>query len=124
MLLVFTEYNTGTSGHISVTLFKYGSRVTTAMRGANEEDPLGVVPVSHFKSSGDANSTADLDRSPKMSDVFSWQHIKYTVPVDGHKHRRLLDTISGYVAPQKLTALMGESGAGKVGDYLPAKFLC
>jgi len=28
-------------------------------------------------------------------------------------HRKLLDDVSGYVAPGKLTALMGESGAGK-----------
>ena len=28
---------------------------------------------------------------------------------------RLLDEVSGFVAPGKLTALMGESGAGKVG---------
>jgi ATP-binding cassette subfamily G (WHITE) protein 2 (SNQ2) len=35
------------------------------------------------------------------------------VPVSGGK-RQLLDDISGYVVPGKLTALMGESGAGKV----------
>src|SRR5258708_23820963 len=30
------------------------------------------------------------------------------------RSRRLLEDVSGYVAPGKLTALMGESGAGKV----------
>jgi len=33
--------------------------------------------------------------------------------IGGGERRRLLDNISGYVAPGKLTALMGESGAGK-----------
>ncbi|KAG6805906.1 ATP-binding cassette multidrug transporter pdr12 [Arthromyces matolae] len=47
-----------------------------------------------------------------MKDVFSWQHLKYTVPVSGG-HRVLLDDVSVYVVPGKLTALMGESGAGK-----------
>ena len=32
--------------------------------------------------------------------------------------RKLLDNISGFVAPGKLTALMGESGAGKVSYFL------
>lgn len=45
-----------------------------------------------------------------MTDVFSWQHVQYVVPVGGGQHKRLLDDVSGYVAPGKLTALMGESG--------------
>ena len=48
-----------------------------------------------------------------MTDVFSWQHMQYVVPLGKGEHRRLLDDVSGYVAPGKLTALMGESGAGK-----------
>ena len=52
--------------------------------------------------------------APAMTDVFSWQHLEYTVPLSDGTQRRLLDDISGYVAPGKLTALMGESGAGKV----------
>jgi len=39
--------------------------------------------------------------------------MEYTVPLSNGEHRRLLDDVSGYVAPGKLTALMGESGAGK-----------
>lgn len=47
------------------------------------------------------------------TDIFSWQHLSYTVPIAGHEDRKLLSDLSGYVAPGKLTALMGESGAGK-----------
>ena len=32
--------------------------------------------------------------------------------------RQLLDDVSGYVAPGKLTALVGSSGAGKVCIYI------
>ena len=51
---------------------------------------------------------------PPMSDVFTWRHLQYDVRVGKGETRRLLQDISGYVAPGKLTALMGESGAGKV----------
>ncbi|KAJ3538407.1 hypothetical protein NM688_g6524 [Phlebia brevispora] len=48
-----------------------------------------------------------------MTDIFSWQHINYTIPLGGGKHKELLEDVSGYVAPGKLTALMGLTGAGK-----------
>jgi ATP-binding cassette subfamily G (WHITE) protein 2 (SNQ2) len=54
-----------------------------------------------------------MKQQKPMTDVFTWRNMKYTVPVAGGE-RLLLDDVSGYVAPGKLTALMGESGAGKV----------
>lgn len=51
---------------------------------------------------------------PPMSDVFTWRHLQYDVRIGKGETRRLLEDVSGYVAPGKLTALMGESGAGKV----------
>ena len=43
------------------------------------------------------------------SDVFMFQNVSYDVPTkDGMT--RLLNNVNGYVAPGKLTALMGESG--------------
>jgi ATP-binding cassette subfamily G (WHITE) protein 2 (SNQ2) len=54
-----------------------------------------------------------LTEQPKMTNVFSWEHLHYHVKAGG-ENRTLLDDVSGYVAPGKLTALMGESGAGKV----------
>jgi len=51
---------------------------------------------------------------PESGDVLTWQNVNYVVPVaDGE--RKLLDDVSGYAVSGKLTALMGESGAGKVG---------
>ena len=38
--------------------------------------------------------------------------VSYTVPVKGG-HRKLLNSVNGYVRPGTLTALMGASGAGK-----------
>lgn len=54
-----------------------------------------------------------ISEQPKMTNVFSWQHLSYHVMLSGEK-KQLLEDVSGYVAPGKLTALMGESGAGKV----------
>lgn len=56
--------------------------------------------------------------APEMTDLFSWQHLNYVVPVGHGETRQLLNDVSGYVAPGKLTALMGESGAGKVRNKL------
>lgn len=60
-----------------------------------------------------AGAKTVLFAQPPMSDIFSWQHVKYTVPISGEDDRQLLSDVAGYVAPGKLTALMGESGAGK-----------
>ena len=55
----------------------------------------------------------DIASAPAMNDNFTWQHVRYTVPIAGQDDRMLLSDVSGYVVPGKLTALMGESGAGK-----------
>lgn len=55
-----------------------------------------------------------LREAPKMTNTFSWQHVNYVISTGGGKTRKLLDDVSGFVSPGKLTALMGESGAGKV----------
>ncbi len=44
--------------------------------------------------------------------VFAWKDVNYDVLIKGNP-RRLLNNVSGFVAPGKMTALMGESGAGK-----------
>ena len=47
----------------------------------------------------------------KVTKTFSWRHLNHTVSVSGERWL-LLDDVSGFVAPGKLIALMGESGAG------------
>ena len=60
------------------------------------------------------NDSGDSISVPMMTDVFTWKNVEYNVTIKKGETRRLLDNISGFVAPGKLTALMGESGAGKV----------
>jgi ATP-binding cassette, subfamily G (WHITE), member 2, SNQ2 len=77
----------------------------------DEESGKNVSPDVVEK---DRNESGDSISVPMMSDVFTWRHVEYDISLGKGETRRLLDDISGYVAPGKLTALMGESGAGKV----------
>lgn len=58
------------------------------------------------------------EREQDLSDLihtrkpFTWEKVRYTVPVSGGQ-KLLLDDVYGYVKPGELTALMGSSGAGK-----------
>jgi ATP-binding cassette subfamily G (WHITE) protein 2 (SNQ2) len=76
----------------------------------------GHVP-DHLEGGGTATAEElqqTLSKSEDLAakDVFSWQHVDYTIPIDGGT-RKLLDDVQGYVKPGTMTALMGESGAGK-----------
>lgn len=68
------------------------------------------------------NNSGDSISVPVMADVFTWRHLEYDVPIGKGETRRLLEDISGFVAPGKLTALMGESGAGKVRRYATVRW--
>lgn len=121
-LLLFTEYNTGSSGESSVILFKRGSKADVVKEAAaavgddEEKDQVkaGGLPDEKEMAAADAEAKEALAEQPKMTDVFSWRGINYVIPGAGGESKKLLDDVSGYVAPGKLTALMGESGAGKV----------
>ncbi|KAG2006802.1 multidrug resistance protein 1, variant 2 [Coprinopsis cinerea AmutBmut pab1-1] len=85
---------------------KDGESGKDGKNGKDGEKRAGVIDVEAVEAQ-DA-----LKEQPKMTNVFSWDHLRYIVSVAGEK-KVLLDDVSGYVAPGKLTALMGESGAGK-----------
>lgn len=109
------------AGETVVAIFKRGSAAPENLaRPANAGDEEKAQPPAE---SGPARSKEVAPLAPLKNDtVFSWQHLDYSVPIPGGQQRQLLNDISGYVVPGKLTALMGESGAGKVSitryDYL------
>jgi len=73
-----------------------------------------VYPPQEERENPVADSEKERSALPdKMMDIFSWQHINYTLPTERGDDRQLLSDVSGFVAPSKLTAPMGESGAGK-----------
>lgn len=81
----------------------------------NEKAPEG--DDSATVTEGEKKKDAALKEQPKMTNTFSWQNINYVISVGGGRKQKLLDDVSGFVSPGKLTALMGESGAGKVSIY-------
>jgi ATP-binding cassette subfamily G (WHITE) protein 2 (SNQ2) len=125
ILLIFTELNTGTAGQTSVITFKRGTSPSVVQDSASDEDDEkalqnnhGTVASEKSRPEVELESAKPLAEQQTMTVNFSWQNIKYVVPVSGGEHRQLLDDVSGYVSPGKLTALMGESGAGKVHHVL------
>lgn len=84
-------------------LFKRGSRSPVIQEATDEEKGKEVVSEK-AASSNDTEVEKALDGTPAMHDVFTWRHLEYVVPVGGGNTRKLLDDISGYVAPGKLTA--------------------
>lgn len=113
LLLIFSEFNTASEGDVSMVLFKRGAHAPILAEDNADEEKTGNSAQSIDTATNKEAAKEALAKQPRMSDIFSWQHMQYTVPVP-EGQRRLLDDVSGYVAPGKLTALMGESGAGKV----------
>lgn len=123
--LAFTEITSGAAESRSVVQFKRGAKNVPR----NTTSPQDVETNEGGR--GDASQTGENDgqslqvaedslkKSLKTTDIMSWVHLTYHVSVSGGERRRLLNDISGWVVPGKLTALMGESGAGKVSSRLP-----
>lgn len=115
--LYATERKGDAEPGVAVLVFKRGAKgVGSSIAGSQDEEKQAIAEAgAQEKNSTDGTSSeVNEDENPVVAsdDVFSWQHLNYDIPYHGQT-RRLLDDISGLVAPGKLTALMGESGAGK-----------
>ncbi|CAL1709796.1 unnamed protein product [Somion occarium] len=112
--LIFTEINTKSAGASATVVFKRGSKAHVAKQGSSDEEKIhsgATTPDQEGNASEEAKKAISDTRA--MHDIFSWQHLSYVVPLPGDGTRMLLNDVSGYVAPGKLTALVGASGAGK-----------
>jgi ATP-binding cassette subfamily G (WHITE) protein 2 (SNQ2) len=104
-------------------LFKRGTKTPIVHEDQEKADVVDEekgVPESRDptdKMRNESGTTSVDVAVPMMSDVFTWRHLQYDVRIGKGETRRLLEDVSGYVAPGKLTALMGESGAGKVSRF-------
>jgi len=124
--LFMTELNSGSAEFRSVVEFKRGAKKVpkTTASPRDVESTGGDTPTSIRSEEKKEQRTKEVENSLvsslKTTDIMSWVHLTYHVNVGGGERRRLLNDVSGWVVPGKLTALMGESGAGKVGPL----FLC
>jgi len=107
------------SGETNLILFKRGTKAPVVRRPQEKADVTdeekGIPELRDAMEMRGESGTSTMDVGiPTMSDIFTWRHLEYDVQLGKGETRRLLEDVSGYVAPGKLTALMGESGAGKV----------
>ncbi|KAF9027004.1 ABC transporter [Hymenopellis radicata] len=104
---LFSEYNTSLASDNSTVMYRRGGQ--HAVRGPEKHDEEFGFSSTTAQAKPIDHGTAPIARS---NDLFSWFGLNYTVSLPSGQ-RVLLDNVMGYVAPGKLTALMGESGAGK-----------
>ena len=115
--LIITEYRSKLAETRAVIAFKRGTAgIGTSVPETEDVETAAVTAANSVNDlrGDDAKAEKALASAEKMTNTFSWEGLSYTVPVGDGEQRRLLNDISGYVVPGKLTALMGESGAGKV----------
>ncbi|KAM0747667.1 putative membrane protein of the ATP-binding cassette transporter superfamily [Meredithblackwellia eburnea MCA 4105] len=85
------------NGGASSKVFKRNARIPAPRIHANVQE---------------VQEKAEAEKSFDTAPVYTFKDVRYTVQVEG-KDKVLLNGVSGFVEPGKLTALMGASGAGK-----------
>ncbi|KAF4546554.1 ABC transporter pmr5 [Lasiodiplodia theobromae] len=78
-------------------------------RGSPPDSECGKDESS---SDDDEQQGGDSSGVASSAATFTFKDVTYTINVNG-KEKRLLNSVSGFVKPGQLTALMGASGAGK-----------
>jgi len=114
--MVASEFQTDPSSLGGVMVFKRG-KVDNKILKEYADDPEDAIieqeEARRARGEDEKEHEHETTGALAVSDeVFSWRHVCYDVQIKDQT-RRLLDDVSGYVAPGKMTALMGESGAGK-----------
>ncbi|KAK9459062.1 ABC-2 type transporter-domain-containing protein [Lipomyces oligophaga] len=136
MYMVGTEIMSPAATKGDVLIFRRGYVPEVLEEKEKNAVAAGVVRDAAQKSSGSSSSSTVEADSPKetaviedgdvigkipsrvnsslrMTEIFSWQHVNYTVTLPNGEDRQLLCDVQGFTKPGTMTALMGESGAGK-----------
>ena len=107
MNVIMSEYLKPLEGGGDLLLYKRGHMPELGSESADAKVASREEMMESLNGPG-----VDLEKVIAEKDVFTWNHLDYTIPYDGST-RQLLSDVFGYVKPGKMTALMGESGAGK-----------
>lgn len=107
------------AGGGAITTFKRGqipkaveNNIQTGGRKGEDVERLGELPEKSAPSDASPEDANAVEKLAKNETVFTFQDVSYTIPYEGGE-RKLLQHVSGFVRPGRLTALMGASGAGK-----------
>ena len=117
--LVITEYRSKPAEIRSVVaLRRKGKGIRATLPKGEDVETAAVTAANSVEDldlrGDDAKAEKSLATAEQMTNTFSWEGLNYTVPIHDGEERKLLSDVSGYVVPEKLITLMGESGAGKV----------
>lgn len=128
--LVATEFQEDVAERPAVIVYKRGKapkEVQELMNASGGNDSEKNVAKDAGQLVGENRTNADeqeeaANKLESASDVFLFKNVCYDVPTkDGMT--RLLNNVNGYVAPGKLTALMGESGKSTGSPFKRCIFL-
>lgn len=118
LTMIGMELQKPNKGGSSVTVFKRGQApkdVDEALKnGTNPGDEeAGNTVQENVENTEDRSGEEEknVEGIAKNTAIFTWQHVNYDIPVKGGQ-KKLLNDVSGYVKPGRLTAMMGASGAG------------
>jgi ABC-type glutathione transport system ATPase component len=109
--LFATEYNSAASSTADLLVFRRGHAPRAKKSSAGDTESL-ERRASMASQLADDKEFEEFAIAPQR-EVFTWLNVCYDIKVKGGQQRRLLDKVTGFVAPGTLTALMGVSGAGK-----------
>lgn len=118
---IASEFQTDPGAKGAVMVFKRSSAPKTVLNATkatgdleNQNGKADIAAIANAEASPEEHREAE-EAAGKIAvgdDVFVWRDVTFDVKIKGGT-RRLLNHVSGYVQPGKLTALMGESGAGE-----------
>ncbi|SNX85670.1 probable SNQ2 - ABC transporter involved in multidrug resistance [Melanopsichium pennsylvanicum] len=113
-----SEFQQDPSASGGVMIFKRGSAPKEVAQAAQASgdveagDAAAADPRAEKHEQQAEDSDEAVGKLESSTSIFAWKNVNYDVMIKGNS-RRLLNNVSGFVAPGKMTALMGESGAGK-----------
>lgn len=120
LTMIGMEIQKPNKGGSSITVFKRGE-APKAVEDALENTGVPVDLESAEKDpmptdTAHEGTNEKVEGIAKNTSIFTWQNVNYTIPYKKGQ-RKLLQNVSGYVKPGRLTALMGASGAGLVNFF-------
>jgi ABC-type multidrug transport system ATPase subunit len=106
------ELNSSTTSTAEALVFPRGHVPAYLQKGSKHAVQNDEAPTPNGEKTMSGENTAEARALAPHSDIFTWRDVVYDIQIKGEP-RRLLDSVSGWVKPGTLTALMGVSGAGK-----------